>query len=414
MWQRSSSSLGFNNVAGTYGIPPQRSPMGIGSGEVASSGVMLAAELYNSLAQLENLGDNYIPPPPYEPIAPGSNLAAPHLPSINTTINSHDHYRHQNNTNHVLRTTPSTSSSNSSTAPVLPIDIPGLGGVGAHHHQRTPHEHRPLLTFRSRSEATVCTTSVGRHHPSTPAHIHSPTQAQRTASHHAQQKSPQKLVKYRPLPPHIIHQHKVNQVYQSPHLGHRVSASESLTHSRPPLSNASRTPRILRKPINGRQSSSHFRAGSGGSSTQLPGSITAVVYTLPSPSIDQSEHNVDHRARRAPQPPPKSAPEPAAQGGRPATPIGPSAPQPYSPTGQTTLTHFVCHECPFRFYNEQLMQLHYHLSHKPRSHPANPSSAPYLPHPPRAPPPVPLTEPSANHIPSRPPARGSQRSRYFT
>ncbi|KAI9625467.1 hypothetical protein H4Q26_016265 [Puccinia striiformis f. sp. tritici PST-130] len=160
------------------------------------------AELYSSLDPLSNVDqDLSIPPPPYELIDPTSPITY-HNANTNTQV------------------------------------------ISSHHHHRAPRGPRPLLNNRATSAFSTATTTAalfGSQHPPGSARTQPKSQSQ-TGGYHIQPviKTRNKLAKYRPPPPNLIHRDKVNQVYQSP-VYHPFSSTPNAPTSptRPPLSNAS-------------------------------------------------------------------------------------------------------------------------------------------------------------------------------
>lgn len=338
MLHRPSSSCGFDSRTATYNgllLRPRNRPTNGSATLVSSSGAVLpAAELYNSLARLDDSLE-HTPPPAYEPFDPNSTLSRQ------------------------LSTTDSTSN----TAIIPPAQRECPSGSCSRRPQRAPHGPRPLLNYRSHSDQVAVSATASTEGPGVEVQESIPSCSAQNHGGHAQPlaadativkpaKTRQKLVKYRPPPPHIVHQEKVRQVYQSP-VFYPFSPSENLLHNRPPLSNASRANKNIRhKNV---QKSSWVELSSAGSLAQSPSAAA-----LSSPSSAHAIHLEAENSRTgltgsAQSPDQINRNDLAVPNGKAAT---------HSRTAQTTpLAPFICPECRFRFFDEHLLKLHLNLTH---------------------------------------------------
>jgi len=336
MFQRPSSTCGFDSRTETYnGVllgPRNRRETGTVTLVSTSGAVKPAAELYNSLAQLDDSLE-LTPPPAYELLDPNSAMFS----QLSTT---------------------DSSTSNTAMTPLAPEEECPSAGLSSRRPQRAPRGPRPLLTNRSHSDqvAAVSATAsaevpgveVPEHVPSSSARDHGvnaqPLPADNTIIVKPG-KTRQKLVKYRPPPPHIVHQEKVRQVYQSP-VFYPFSPSENLPHNRPPLSNASRANKNIRPKNVQRSSCIEFRPNAAALSPPSTHEIHL-----------EAEDNRPGLTGSAQSPRQVNRDEVAAPSGRGAT---------HSRTAQQTpLAPFICPECRFRFCHEHLLKLHLHLTHTP-------------------------------------------------
>ncbi|KNE92488.1 hypothetical protein PSTG_14089 [Puccinia striiformis f. sp. tritici PST-78] len=319
MLQRPSSSLGFNSGT-SAGLAGLHSPVPV-------------AELYSSLDPLSNVDqDLSIPPPPYELIDPTSPITY-----------------HNANTN-----TQSAPASSTNTNVVL---AGAQRVISSHHHHRAPRGPRPLLNNRATSAFSTATTTAalfGSQHPPGSARTQPKSQSQ-TGGYHIQPviKTRNKLAKYRPPPPNLIHRDKVNQVYQSP-VYHPFSSTPNAPTSptRPPLSNASRAQKLSAK-TNGPPRSNRIKPGP-------PPMITTRNDHHRAPAVLAGEEPSRTGLPKANQV--QSAPS-GRSAGRSAVLLASPASAPPSRAGQSA--RFICPECRCKSFDQQLINLHIQTIHAP-------------------------------------------------
>ncbi|KAA1102615.1 hypothetical protein PGTUg99_024401 [Puccinia graminis f. sp. tritici] len=385
---RPSSSLGFNrNVPVSFpGSSSEQARRRADSSGVVPSGTALAAELYASLLPLDDHPDLSIPPPPYELIDPISTALNPE-PSHMIPMSDHGN-RINNRTDgsaqsasdsrsSFSRSTQSAPASGTNISPVQVREIPsgGIDGTPHDHQQRALRERRPPSTNRSRRSEPPPVSAASFRSQSESGRDRRQSQLPKLPVDRDHQHT-RKLAKLRPLPANVIHQDKVNQVYQPVTVYHPLSPPQTPAESnRPPLSPVSNRPPVSpvsnRPPLSNASRANRDRQQSCG--LRRSNHIRATLINGSSTTIPHTNTTAEHRGRTRERD--SAGVEPAlpttltdelGQVGRPVPPI---ETRPVTHTLSSSSqeegsgTHWICPHCRFIFFDQHLRNLHQILGH---------------------------------------------------